>query len=163
MFSRLLNKLVGQKKSVPVALPAEGADGPTPKHAVKPPRKKLVTPEWKPGDVIMDRYRVEEVRSGSMGKVYISDHLGWDIKMAIKSPRREVLADREGFKRILNEANNWVRMGMHPNVASCYYVLALDGIPHLFIEYVDGGDLSEWIKTGRCRDIRTALSLAIQF
>ncbi|MEA1933378.1 MAG: hypothetical protein U9N60_02955 [Thermodesulfobacteriota bacterium] len=74
----------------------------------------------------MDRYRVENVMSGSMGKVYISEHLGWGIKMAIKSPRREVLADREGFKRILTEANNWVRMGMHPNVAACYYVLALE-------------------------------------
>ncbi len=165
MFARLISKFVGQKKSglFPIALPAESAEEPTPNHAAKPTRKKFVPPEWKPGEVIMDRYRVENVMSGSMGKVYISEHLGWGIKMAIKSPRREVLADREGFKRILTEADNWVRMGMHPNVAACYYVLAFDRIPHLFIEYVDGGDLSEWIKAGRCKDIRTALSLAIQF
>jgi tRNA A-37 threonylcarbamoyl transferase component Bud32 len=121
------------------------------------------SPEFQPGDLIMDRYRVEQVMSGSMGNVYISEHLGWAVKMAIKSPRQEVLADREGMKRILKEANSWIRMGMHPNIATCYYVLAIRKIPHLFIEYVDGGSLADWLKTGRCRDLRTALSLAVQF
>jgi len=124
--------------------------------------KNLVT-EWQPGDIIMGRYRVEKVMSGSMGKVYICDHMGWGIKIAIKSPRHEVLEDREGMKRILQEANGWIKMGMHPNIASCFYVLALSGVPHLFIEYIDGGSLDEWIKGGKCRDLRTALSLAIQF
>jgi serine/threonine protein kinase len=54
-------------------------------------------------------------------------------------------------------------MGMHPNVATCYYVLNLDEIPHLFIEYVDGGNLKDWLTAGRCKDLRTALSMAIQF
>ncbi len=101
--------------------------------------------------------------SGSMGKVFISEHLGWAIKMAIKSPKPEVLADREGMKRILMEASAWIKMGMHPNVAACYYVLAIEKIPHLFIEFIDGGSLDEWIKAGRCKDLRTSLSLAIQF
>ncbi len=83
--------------------------------------------------------------------------------MAIKSPRAEVVKDREGLRLILREANNWVRLGMHPNIASCYYVLGIEKIPHIFIEYVDGGSLSDWIRAGRCRELRTALSLAIQF
>ncbi|MGV1099193.1 protein kinase domain-containing protein [Thiovibrio sp. JS02] len=120
-------------------------------------------PVWQPGDTILNRYRVEQVMSGSMGNVYISEHLGWGIKVAIKSPRPEVLSDREGMRRILKEANSWVRMGMHPNVASCYFVLGINKIPHLFIEFIDGGNLSDWIKSGRCRNLRTALSLAIQF
>ena len=118
---------------------------------------------YKPGDIIADRYQVEEVASGAMGWVYIARHLEWRIKMAIKSPKPEVLSDREGLRSILREANNWVRLGMHPNIASCYYVLSIEKIPHIFIEYVDGGNLSDWIKAGRCRDLRTALSLAIQF
>ena len=119
--------------------------------------------DWKVGEIILERYQVENVFSGAMGKVYIAEHLGWKVPMAIKAPRPEVLADREGIKRILNEAENWVGMGMHPNVATCYYVLNINEVPHLFIEFVDGGDLSSWLKTGRCRDPRTALSLAIQF
>nr|MBF0223773.1 serine/threonine protein kinase [Desulfobulbaceae bacterium] len=122
-----------------------------------------VMPSWKPGDTILDRYLVEEIFSGAMGKVYIAQHLGWKIPVAIKAPKAIVLADEEGAQRILNEANSWVRMGMHPNVATCYYVLNLDNVPHLFIEYVDGGNLKDWITAGRCKDLRTVLSLAIQF
>lgn len=118
---------------------------------------------WQPGDTILDRYRVEQVFSGAMGKVYIAQHLGWHIQVAIKVPRPEVIADEEGYKRIFTEADSWVRMGMHPNIATCFYVLTIDTIPHLFIEYVDGGDLSSWLKTGRLRDQRTALSMAVQF
>lgn len=118
---------------------------------------------WKPGDVIQERYKVEEVFAGAMGKVYISTHLGWGVKMAIKSPRKEVLADEEGIQRIIREADGWVSLGLHPNIASCYYVLSIDKIPHIFIEYVNGGTLEEWIKEGRCKDMRTALTLAVQF
>jgi len=118
---------------------------------------------WQPGDTILGRYRVEQVFSGAMGKVYIAQHLGWHIQVAIKVPRPEVIADVEGAKRIFTEADSWVRMGMHPNIATCFYVLTIDTIPHLFIEYVDGGDLSAWLKTGRLRDQRTALSMAVQF
>jgi serine/threonine protein kinase len=118
---------------------------------------------WKPGEVILERYKVEQVFAGAMGKVYISTHLGWDVKMAIKSPRKEVLADEEGIQRIIREADGWVRLGLHPNIASCYYVLSIDKIPHIFIEYVNGGTLEEWIVEGRCKDMRTALTLAVQF
>ncbi len=118
---------------------------------------------WQPGDTIVERYLVKDIFSGSMGKVYIAQHLGWKIPVAIKSPKPEVIADKEGSKRLYTEANNWVRMGMHPNVATCYYVLNIDEIPHIFIEYVDGGDLSSWLNAGKCKDVRTSLSLAIQF
>lgn len=118
---------------------------------------------WKPGDVILERYKVEEVFAGAMGQVYISTHLGWDVKMAIKAPRKEVLADEEGIQRIIREADGWVKLGLHPNIASCYYVLSIENIPYIFIEYVNGGTLEEWIKENRCNDMRTALTLAIQF
>ncbi len=117
---------------------------------------------WQPGDCIDGRYRVETVMSGAMGRVYIAEHTVWGIRMAIKSPRPEVLADTEGMQAILREADGWIRLGLHPNIASCYFVLSLEGVPHIFIEYVDGGSLADWIKAGRCRDLRTSISLAIQ-
>ncbi|MBU0728878.1 MAG: protein kinase [Proteobacteria bacterium] len=160
MLSNIFNKLVKPKaKATEIPEPAP----PTSEEKNTPPPKKVFSPNWQPGDVIIDRYKVENVMSGSMGKVYICDHLGWGIKIAIKSPRPQVLADREGMKRILTEAKSWVHLGMHPNVAACYYVLSLEKIPHLFIEFIDGGSLDDWIKAGRCKDLRTTLSLAIQF
>jgi WD40 repeat protein len=118
---------------------------------------------WLPGEIINDRYRIERIFSGAMGKVYIAEHLAWGVLMAIKVPRPEVWADREGLQRILREANGWISLGLHPNIASCYYVRTIAGIPHIFIEYVSGGTLEEWINRGRCQDMRTALSIAIQF
>jgi len=164
MLSRFFNRLKAARASLPPPPPpvlnAEATliVGEQPATASLP-----AIPSWEPGEVILKRYQVEQVMAGSMGKIYICNHLGWGIPMAIKSPRPEVLADREGMKRILTEANSWIRMGMHPNIATCYYVLAINRVPHLFIEYVDGGSLADWIETGRCRNLRTALSLAIQF
>ncbi len=160
MLSRLFKKGTPKGKSPETSSPASEErtlilDGP---QAEVP---QII--DWKPGDIINDRYRVEEIFSGAMGKVYISEHLGWKIKMAIKVPRPEVLADQEGLKRILAEANGWVKLGLHPNIATCYYVRNIGGVPHLFIEFVNGGTLDEWIRAGRCRDFRTALSLAVQF
>jgi serine/threonine protein kinase len=160
MLSRLFDQIGKWKKGafpgIPGEAPAQSRHSTAAAHIPE-------VPVWAPGDTILNRYLIEQVMSGSMGNIYISEHLGWKIKVAIKAPRPEVLADREGMRRILKEANSWVRMGMHPNVASCFYVLGINKIPHLFIEFIDGGNLSDWIKAGRCRNLRTALSLAIQF
>ena len=160
MLSKLFAQINKWKKGASPSIPGEAS---TQTRQPSPSPEILQVPAWAPGDTILNRYRIEQVMSGSMGNVYISEHLGWKIKVAIKAPRPEVLADREGMRRILKEANSWVRMGMHPNVASCFYVLGINKIPHLFIEFIDGGNLSDWIKAGRCRNLRTALSLAIQF
>lgn len=160
MLSRLFDQISKWKKGASPGIPGKSS-AKTKQPALSPEIPQV--PVWAPGDTILNRYHIEQVMSGSMGNVYISEHLGWKIKVAIKAPRPEVLADREGMRRILKEANSWVRMGMHPNVASCFYVLGINKIPHLFIEYIDGGNLSDWIKAGRCRNLRTALSLAIQF
>jgi serine/threonine protein kinase len=160
MLSRFFNK--GQPKSPPPPVPSPETE----EQTVMLEGSQVEVPQvidWQPGDIINDRYRVEAVFSGAMGKVYISEHLGWKIKMAIKAPRPEVLADQEGIKRILAEANGWIKLGLHPNIATCYYVRKINKVPYLFIEFVNGGTLDEWIKAGRCRDFRTALSLAVQF
>lgn len=165
MFTGILNKLVKPKAPCATVKTKDGGgDDPTVHLGERLSTPGIpAIPSWKPKDIIMDRYQVENIMSGSMGKIYISEHLGWKVKMAIKSPRPEVLADQEGMKLILREANSWVRMGMHPNIATCYYILSIGKSPHLFIEYVDGGSLADWIEAGRCRNLRTALTLAIQF
>jgi len=152
MLTRILDKLAPARSSREAKLPRTAAERPS-----------TDIPQWKAGDTILDRYRVEEVHSGAMGSVYIAEHLGWKIRVAVKVPKAEVLAGKEGARRIVNEADNWVRMGMHPNIATCYYVLNINQVPYIFIEYVDGGDLGSWINAGRCRDPRTALSIAVQF
>jgi WD40 repeat protein/serine/threonine protein kinase len=120
-------------------------------------------PTWKPGDVILGTYEVEDVISGGMGHVYIANHNKWNVKLAIKSPNEKMLSDRELFARILREANSWTELGLHPNIAYCYYVRNIEDVPHIVVEYVDGGNLRQWIEDGKCIDYRTNMDLAIQF
>ena len=118
---------------------------------------------WQKGDVIMDRYQVEDVKAGGMGYVYIAEHKNWNVKMAIKSPNQMMLSNRFLFSRVLREADSWIELGLHPHIAYCYYVLQIEDVPHIFIEYVDGGSLREWIADRRCYDLKIGLDLAIQF
>ena len=120
-------------------------------------------PVWKPGDEILGLYRVEDVMEGGMGRVYIAYHKGWNVKLAIKSPNEMMLSDRNNFARVLREANSWTELGLHPNIAYCYYVRSIEDVPHIFVEYVDGGNLRQWIAEGKCIDYRVSLDLAIQF
>ena len=120
-------------------------------------------PVWKPGDEILGLYRVEDVLEGGMGRVYIAQHKGWNVKLAIKSPNELMLSDRNNFARVLREANSWIELGLHPNIAYCYYVRSIEEVPHIFVEYVDGGNLRQWIAEGKCIDYRIGLDLAIQF
>jgi WD40 repeat protein/serine/threonine protein kinase len=118
---------------------------------------------WKQGDVILNTYRVLDVRMGGMGYVYIAEHLGWKVKMAIKCPNEAVLSNKSHFSRVLREADAWIGLGLHPNIAFCYYIRQIEGVPNIFIEYVDGGSLRDWIADGRSRDLRVGLDLAMQF
>jgi len=56
-------------------------------------------PVWKPGDVILDTYEVEDVISGGMGHVYIANHNKWKVKLAIKSPNEMMLAGSQLMDR----------------------------------------------------------------
>jgi WD40 repeat protein len=120
-------------------------------------------PVWQTGDEILGLYRVEQIMEGGMGRVYIAHHKNWNIKLAIKSPNEMMLADRNNFARVLREAESWTELGLHPNVAYCYYVRSIEDVPHIFVEYVDGGNLRQWIEEGKCIDYRVRLDLAIQF
>ncbi len=115
------------------------------------------------GELIDNRYKIESIMSGSMGYVYISKDTRQRITFAIKQPKNALLGDHELFARVVQEADAWTRLGMHPNIAYCYFVKAIAGVPHIFIEYVDGGSLEEWISDRRCADYQIGLDMAVQF
>ena len=118
---------------------------------------------YRTGDLIENRYKVEEVMSGAMGYVYIGRDARQQITFAIKQPKESMLADRDLFSRVLHEADSWTGLGMHPNIAYCYFVKQIEDVPHIFIEYVDGGSLEEWISDRRCADYKVGIDMAIQF
>ncbi len=118
---------------------------------------------WQKGETILDTYRVEDVEAGGMGYVYITEHQGWKTRVAVKSPNQEMLSNPLLFARVLREADAWIGLGLHPHIAYCYYTRPVEDIPYIFIEYVDGGNLRDWIRAGRCYHLKVGLDLAVQF
>ena len=144
---------------------------PEPRKVTTPQRAEdEVAAEWKPGDVILDLYEVTGVLGeGGMGKVYKVHHKGWKVDLAVKSPKPAVLAKAGGAENFVRECETWVNLGLHPHTVSCYYVRTLGGVPRVFAEYVEGGSLSDWIRSRTLYEgnseqaLARILDIAIQF
>ncbi|MEU6760103.1 hypothetical protein [Streptomyces sp. NPDC046685] len=94
---------------------------------------------WRVGDVVDGRYEVlRRHTNGGMGLVYQVRHLVWDVDLAVKCPRPELLRSQEDREEFLTEAETWVSLGLHPHVCSCHYVRALGDEVCVFAEYVAG-------------------------
>jgi len=126
--------------------------------------------EWNIGDVILDLYEVKDIhKGGGMGLVYRVHHRGWNIDLAVKSPRADWFKTEEQKENFVRECETWINLGLHPHTVSCYYVRTLGGIPHVFAEYIEGGSLSDWVKTrklyegGQKKALERILDIAIQF
>jgi WD40 repeat protein/serine/threonine protein kinase len=122
-----------------------------------------IEPNWKKGEVIEGMYEVLGSAAGGMGRVYFVFHRLWKMNLAIKTPQRAAVKSETRVLRFLREAELWVDLGLHPNIATCYYARLLQGIPRLFIEYVDGGDLHLWKRQERLNDLWVVVDLMLQF
>jgi WD40 repeat protein/serine/threonine protein kinase len=124
---------------------------------------------WQPGDVILDLYEVTGILGeGGMGTVYKVRHTGWNVDLAVKSPLPQLLQKPEAVENFVRECGTWVNLGMHPHTVSCHYVRNLGRSPRVFAEYVAGGDLETWIKSGKLYEggpqkaLERILDIAIQ-
>jgi len=119
--------------------------------------------DWQKGDIIEGTYEVLGSAAGGMGKVYFVFHRLWKMNLAIKTPQRSAVQNETRLLRFLREAELWVDLGVHPNIATCFYARVIGGLPRLFIEYVDGGDLEQWNEQKRLSDLRIVMDLMLQF
>ena len=121
---------------------------------------------WRPGCTVGGLYEIKAlIGEGGMGQVHLVRHREWDLDLAVKSPRRELTSKPERAELFVREAQTWVDLGLHPFTAYCHYIRAIDGLPRIFVEYVDGGSLADWIANSSVRGegrVRAALDIAIQ-
>ena len=123
-----------------------------------------VSLKWNEGDIILDLYEVKgSLGEGGMGKVHRIYHKGWKVDLAVKIPLKKALDRAGGKDDFIKEAETWIDLGLHPNIVTCYYVRKLGDIPLIFIEYMEGGSLTDWIRQGKLTKLNDMLDVAIQF
>ena len=84
------------------------------------------------------RYRLLEwLGGGGMGKVYLARDLKLEIKVALKIPRPEIIADPGLRERFYREARYAARL-VHPGLAWVIDVGQVDGTDYLVMRYVPG-------------------------
>jgi tetratricopeptide (TPR) repeat protein len=115
--------------------------------------------EFKVGDVIEQRFEVEQVRRGFMGIVYIAHDRQRRRRVVLKTFQNKFLWDEDAIARFSAEAELWVRLGSHPNIVRAYDLRTFLGKPHVVAEYVHGGPLRTLV--GHLQ-IKEALDYAIQ-
>jgi WD40 repeat protein/serine/threonine protein kinase len=118
--------------------------------------------DWQAGSVVDGRYEVQALARGGMAVVAIAFDRDLHRTVAIKTPLPSVLASADGGARFQREAESWIALGVHPNICCAYYLQDIGGMPRLFIEYVDGGDLNQWLKRQEQPDLEDRLDIAIQ-
>lgn len=128
-----------------------------------------VPAEWNVGDVILGLYEVKAIHEGGgMGFVYRVFHRGWNMDLAVKSPRPEFFLTERQKEDFIRECETWINLGLHPHIVSCHYVRMLGGIPRVFAEYVEGGSLKDWIDSRKLYEggpqdaLKRILDIAIQ-
>ncbi len=115
--------------------------------------------EFNPGDVLEQRYEIEQTRRGYMGIVYIAYDRQRKGRVAIKTFQNKFLWDEAAIERFNAEAELWMRLGSHPNIVRAYDLKQFLGKPHVIAEYVHGGPMRALVKH---LSLQEALDYAIQ-
>lgn len=115
--------------------------------------------EFAVGDVVEQRFDIEQVRRGYMGIVYIAHDRHRRRKVVLKTFQNKFLWDDAAIARFNAEAELWMRLGSHPNIVRAYDLRTFLGKPHVVAEYVHGGPLRALI--GHL-SLQEALDYAIQ-
>lgn len=114
-----------------------------------------------PQPIVMDEYvLLELLGEGGMGQVFTALHQRMDRVVALKvlhSSADPTSAANERFMREVRVAGKLT----HENIVTAYDAGNCDGINYLVMEYVEGKDLAEVIKSGAV-EMRLALDYVVQ-
>ena len=123
-----------------------------------------MAPLWHVGDRIQQRWDIHRVQRGSMGVLYIVYDHTTHRPYAVKTLQEPLVAWHDAVtERFVKAAQPWIDLGVHANVTQAHVVEHLDDQPLLFLEYVSGGDLRDWIGIPRLtQDLPQVLRFAMQ-
>jgi len=122
------------------------------------------------GNTILGIYNIKtDPIVGGMGRIFCVHHINWNVDLAMKQPKRELFETETQKKEFVHECEAWINLGLHPHIVSCYYVRDIDNTLSIFSEWMDGGNLKDYIKNGelykgnRKEVLEHILDISIQF
>ena len=117
---------------------------------------------WQIGDKIENRYEIHDIKQGGFGIVYLCYDHEFEEPVAIKTFQAKFLSSQKAIDDFTNEAITWTKLDKHKNIVKAHYVTNIEGQPYIFLEYVAGGNLDDWLYTKQL-DLPLALNFALQF
>jgi serine/threonine-protein kinase len=98
------------------------------------------------GDLINDQYEVLQRFSGGMGYVYVVLDQVTRKRLALKTPKDELVDHERIMTRFEREARTWINLGDHENVVRAI-VFQRHPQPLLLLEYIEGPSLRQLISS----------------
>ena len=116
-----------------------------------------------PGQRIADTYEVLRlVAAGDISSVYLVHHQHWNIDLALRVPDPQLVSTAGARRQFADRAEQWIALGVHPNIVTCFHTHSLDDVPLILAEFVEGETLRAWL-AGEPQDrLRHGLEVAIQ-
>jgi serine/threonine protein kinase len=109
-----------------------------------------VTSPWQPGASLLGEFEVErELGGGGFGRVALVRNRRSGERYAVK---RVLVTEGGAQHRFLTEAQRWIGLPEHPHIAACRFVRTVEHELLVFSEYVAGGSIADWIRSGRLYD-----------
>jgi predicted Ser/Thr protein kinase len=114
-----------------------------------------------PGDLVADRYELEELLgSGGMSDVFRARDNQLDRRVAIKILHERYAGDPEYLARFRTEARSVARLS-HPNIVTVIDRGDDAGRQYIVFEHVDGENLKELVQRSGRLPVRRAIELAL--
>ncbi len=115
-------------------------------------RRGWVTP-WQAQQLLAGHYRfvfgkyklLDQIGIGGMGAVYKAEMTAMGRVVALKIMSRDLLKNAEAIARFKREVKAVSSLN-HPNVVAAYDAVCEGQTYCLVMEYVDGGNLNQWLK-----------------
>src|SRR5215475_1455279 len=127
-------------------------------------RQTAMVALWHVGDRIQNRWEVHHVQPGGVGLVYIVYDHETQLSYAVRTLQETWMARHAAVaERFVQAAQTWINLATHAHIVQAHFVETIDSQPLLFLEYVSGGDLRDWLGIPRLtHDLPQVVRLAMQ-